>query len=117
MFSKIVLALAVPVALLFHTELKTAVPERDAILKAPPQVVELGFSGKVNARLTTIAILRPDSTEVMKLEVEKTADAKVVRAPLTRPLPPGHYLVRWRTASADGHVVRGSYRFAVDAVE
>ena len=117
MFSKLVIALALPVALLFHTELKSSVPERDAILKAPPEAVELGFSGKVNARLTSIVILRPDSTEVMKLVVEKTADAKAVRAPLTRPLPPGRYLVRWRTAASDGHVVRGSYGFAVDVVE
>ena len=117
MLTKLLLALAVPAALLFHTELKTSVPERDAILKAPPEVVELGFSGKVNAKLTSIAILRPDSSEVMKLVVEKTANAKVVRAPLLRPLPPGRYLVRWRTAASDGHVVRGVYGFAVDVVE
>ncbi len=121
MLSKVLLsltgALALPAALLFHTELKHSFPERDGMLKAPPQEVTLTFSGKVTAKLTTIAILRPDSTEVLKLVVEKTADAKVVRAPMTRPLPPGRYVVRWKTAASDGHVVRGAYGFAVDVVE
>jgi methionine-rich copper-binding protein CopC len=121
MMSKVLLtlsgSLALPAALLFHTELKKSFPERDAILKAPPQEVELTFSGKVNAKLSSISILRPDSTEVMKLVVEKTPDPKVVRAPMTRPLPPGRYVVRWKTGAADGHVVRGAYGFSVDVVE
>jgi methionine-rich copper-binding protein CopC len=121
MVSKLLLtlsgSLALPAAFLFHTELKKSFPERDAMLKAPPEEVVLTYSGRVNAKLSAISILRPDSTEVMKLVVEKTPDAKVLRATMTRPLPPGRYVVRWKTGAADGHVVRGAYGFSIDVVE
>ncbi len=121
MFAKLLLALSsvvvVPAALLFHLELKSAVPEKDAILSAPPAVVTLTFTAKANARLSAIAILRPDSTEVMKLTVAATKEPNTLQGTLSRPLPPGRYVVRWRTAAADGHVVRGAYGFSVDVIE
>lgn len=110
-------AVALPAALLFHAELKSSSPGRDAVLKAPPREVTLTFSERVNQKLSAIAILRPDSSEVMKLVLDASRNPRVLHAPLTRALPPGRYLVRYRTASADGHAVRGAFAFAVDVVE
>ncbi len=110
-------AVALPAVLLFHVELKSSFPERDAVLKVPPREVTLTFSGRVNQKLSAIAILRPDSSEVMRLVLDASRDPGVLHAPLTRALPPGRYLVRYRTASADGHAVRGAFAFAVDVIE
>jgi copper resistance protein C len=110
-------ALALPAVPLLHLELKSSVPERDAILSAPPTVATLTFTAKPNLRLSTIVILRSDSTEMMKLKVVPTKDPNSVRGDFSRPLPPGRYIVKWRTASADGHAVRGAYGFTVDVIE
>lgn len=111
-------AVVAPAALLFHTELKSSVPERDSTVKGPPREVTLTFSGKVNPKLSSIQIVRPaDSSEVMKLVIDTKAAGKELHAPLTRPIPPGRYVVRWKTAASDGHVVRGAYSFSVDFVE
>ena len=111
-------AVVAPAALLFHTELKSSVPERDSTVKGPPREVILTFTGKVNPKLSSIAIVRPaDSSDVMKLVIDTKVAGKELHAPLTRPIPPGRYVVRWKTASADGHVVRGAYAFSVDFVE
>ena len=121
MLSKIVAvvigAVVAPAALLFHTELKSSIPERDSTAKGPPREVVLTFTGKVNPKLSSITILRPDSSNVMSLVIDTKAAGKELHAPLTRPIPPGRYVVRWKTASADGHVVRGAYGFSVDFVE
>lgn len=121
MFAKFLLALttavALPAGLVLHLELKSAVPEKDAILSAPPTVATLTFTAKPNARLSSVVILRPDSTEVAKLKMTTTQDPNTLRGEFANPLPPGRYIVRWRTAAADGHVVRGAYGFTVDVIE
>jgi len=121
MLSKVVAvvigAVVAPATLLFHTELKSSIPERDSTVKGPPREVVLTFTGKVNPKLSSITILRPDSSNVMSLVIDTKAAGKELHAPVTRPIPPGRYVVRWKTASADGHVVRGAYSFSVDFVE
>lgn len=115
---KLLAALAlVSAGALFHTELKSSFPEKDAILTSAPMKVTLTFTGKVDAKLSSIAILKPDSTEMAKLQVRATDDAKTIEAAIPRQLPPGRYVVRWRTASADGHPVRNAYAFSINVVE
>lgn len=96
----------------FHTELKTSTPAKDSRGGSPTSVT-LTFTEGVNVAVSAIAILKADSTEVAKLVVKPTKDAATIVGAVTTPLAPGGYIVRYRTASNDGHAVRGAFAFTV----
>jgi methionine-rich copper-binding protein CopC len=98
----------------FHTELKSSMPAKNSS-GASPTKVTLTFTEDVNVAVSAIAILKSDSTEVAKLLVKATSDAATIEGAVIKPLAAGKYLVRYRTASADGHAVRGSFGFTVAA--
>lgn len=119
MLSKSLLTLATVVAVAtgaFHTALKSSLPAKDS-KGASPASVSLTFTEGVNAAVSAISILRPDSSEIMKLTVKPTKDAATIEARVATPLPAGSYIVRWRTASNDGHAVRGVFPFTVIAAK
>lgn len=101
----------------FHLSLVSAIPGKGETLASAPSMVTLTFSATVNVRVSAISILAPDSTEVAKLVPRAAAKSTVVEADVPRRLPSGRYIVRWRTAAADGHVIRGSYGFTINPVE
>jgi len=107
-------AVALAFTSLFHTALKSSIPAKGAAVKAPTSV-SLTFTEPVNVNLSTISLLKPDSSVVEALVVAKGAASATVSAPVTKPLVPGKYLVRWKTSSDDGHVVRGVFAFTVIA--
>lgn len=96
----------------FHTELKSSTPAKNSTGPSPAKVT-LTFTENVNAAVSAIAILKSDSTEVAKLVVGTTPDSATIEGVVTTPLPAGKYLIRYRTASADGHAVRGTFGFTV----
>lgn len=101
-------------AAFFHATLKSSVPTRGAAI-ASPTAVSLTFSEAVTTNLTTIAIVKPDSSVVETLVVKKGVPLATITAPVTHALAAGKYMVRWKTASDDGHVVRGMIPFSVTA--
>ena len=105
-------AIFVAAGAMFHTALKSSIPAKDASVAAPG-AVSLTFTEKIVMAQTTISILKPDSSVVERLVVKTGANAETVTAPITPALAPGRYLVKWKTGSADGHVVRGVYSFTV----
>ena len=108
-------AIALALTSLFHTALKSSIPARGAAV-ASPATVSLTFTEPVNINLTTISITKTDSVTVVEaLVVPKGAAAATAAAPVTKPLAAGKYLVKWKTASDDGHVVRGVIPFTVTA--
>ncbi|MEP6590894.1 MAG: copper resistance CopC family protein [Gemmatimonadota bacterium] len=96
----------------FHVELKSCLPGKNSRATSPAKVT-LTFSEEVNAAVSAIAILRADSTELTKLVVKPSTNAATIEAAVPTKLPAGNYIVRWRTASDDGHAVRGTYAFTV----
>jgi methionine-rich copper-binding protein CopC len=108
------LTIAFALSSLFHTALKSSIPAKGSIVTTP-KTVTLVFTEPVNVNLTTIAITLADSSAVESLVVPKGAAAATVVAPVTAALKPGKYLIKWKTASDDGHVVRGVFAFAVKA--
>lgn len=100
----------------FHTALKSSTPEKNS-RGGSPGLVTLTFTEGVNAAVSAIAILTPDSSEVAKLVVKPTANAATIIGTVTKPLLPGSYIVRYRTASNDGHAVRGAFAFTVTAAK
>ena len=97
---------------LFHTALKSSIPAKGATVAAPTAVT-LTFTESINVNLTTIAITHADSSVVEALVVPKGVASEKVAAPVTKPLAAGKYLIKWKTASDDGHVVRGAFAFTV----
>ena len=98
----------------FHAELKSSMPAKNSTGPSPAKVT-LTFTEDVNVTVSAISILRSDSMEVAKLVVKATSDAATIEGAVTKSLNPGKYLIRYRTASADGHAVRGTFGFTVAA--
>lgn len=96
----------------FHTHLKASFPKADEVVRTAPAEISLTFSARPEVPLTKIALLRADSTPVRLERVKPGKDTLTVAARVPVTLPAGGYIVSWRTASRDGHVVRGTYRFS-----
>ena len=99
-------------AAFFHLHLSASFPKADEVVRAAPAEISLTFSARPEVPLTKITLLRADSTRVRLAAVKPGKDTLTVAAKVAGALPPGGYIVSWRTASRDGHVVRGTYRFS-----
>lgn len=99
----------------FHNRLVASSPAADETVSATPEQVRLWFAEPPVPRLSGIALwtIGPDSTR-LKLEKVAATDTSVsVAAKVPGPLSPGEYRIRWRTASEDGHVIRGWFDFRI----
>jgi len=96
-----------------HLRLVKSAPKDGEIVTSIPTEIRLWFSQKPEVGLTTIKLMREDSTVVELGKVVRTEDSLSVRLPLEKVLVPGTYLVNWRSVSKDGHAVRGNYHFNV----
>jgi methionine-rich copper-binding protein CopC len=105
------LALLLPGAAALHLRLIKSSPRDGEIVTNLPTEIRLWFSQKPEAGLTTVKLLREDSSTVELGKVEPASDSTAVKAPIPSALVPGTYTVTWRSTSKDGHVVRGSYHF------
>lgn len=92
-----------------HAHLLKSVPADGHVVAAPGTVV-LTFSEA--ARLTAAWIQKGEGAKSKLVPPGTTATEVTITLP---PLAPGTYLVSWRAASADGHVMPGRIRFTVSA--
>jgi cytochrome c peroxidase len=96
-----------------HTRLLRSEPARDATVAVAPVEIRLWFSEAVNVAITRVT-LEAGTTTIPTGKAARAGGAETpVVVPLTRALAPGRYLVRWMTASADGHPVKGAFRFTL----
>lgn len=96
-----------------HNHLVKSAPEKDQQLTAVPTEVRLWFSERPELNFTSVTLLRADSSRVPVSKVRPTDDTLSVAADIAAGLPPGHYTVAWRTASRDGHAIRGRFGFTI----
>ena len=99
-----------PAMSVMHLRLVKASPNDGEVVTVPTHQIQLWFSQEPEVSLTTISLLRPDSSGVPIGKVTG-GDSLSVKATIPAALPAGTYIVRWRTLSKDGHAVRGSYLF------
>jgi len=100
---------------MFHNHLVKSAPAANDTLATSPDQIRLWFAEPAIPRLSGVALwaMGTDSTRLKVGPMAATdTNVSVVTTPAT-PLSPGRYRVRWRTASADGHVIRGFYDFVV----
>jgi methionine-rich copper-binding protein CopC len=105
---------SIATAAMFHTELKSSIPAKNSSGPAPT-MASVTFSEDVKVAASSLSILKTDSTLVEKLVIKEKAMAATFGAPITKPLAPGKYLLRYKTVSDDGHAVGGNIPFTVVA--
>ena len=115
------LRLAVVVALSFapsmkpiaapHTGLKRSEPSKGSTLAASPRRISLWFTAKPQLAFTRITLKGPGGDIPLDTIVADTGFSLHAHVPTT--LAPGAYVIRWQTASADGHAIRGEIPFSI----
>ena len=98
---------------MFHNHLVKSTPTTGEKLGSSPADIRLWFNERPEIAFTSVTLLKADSTKIVTIKAVATADSMSVSAPLPQPLPAGSYLVTWRTASRDGHAIRGTYGFTI----
>lgn len=95
-----------------HAGLRSTTPAAGDTVRGSPPRLTLRFTEPVDAAQSGLRLLRPDGTVTVLLPQHDAGDVTAITSQLP-PLAPGGYRVEWRTLSADGHPVDGSFVFYV----
>lgn len=110
------LVLLLPATALAHLHLKRSNPASGSRTASAPTVIQLWFTDPPEVGMSAIKLSGPKG-EAIHLGSLRLAngDRTAIIVPITDRLANGTYTVTWRTASADGHPMRGHFWFVVDA--
>lgn len=107
------LLLLAPSPLSAHAYLVKSVPAQRAVLFRAPVKIQLWFNERLEPRYSSLTV---NTAEGKPVEIGKTAvsaaDPKQLAVSI-KPLPAGHYLIKYRVLSVDGHVVQDQFPFTV----
>jgi len=98
-----------------HAELVKSFPIANAKLTKAPKYVQLEFGEAIITLKSKNAI----SIVILDSKAKKIGTSKIVinkavaRVDFIGTLKPGKYLVKYRIASADGHVLSAQYKFSI----
>jgi hypothetical protein len=95
---------------LSHAFLRHAEPGAGATLAAPPKIIALTFTEKLEPVFSGVAVIDSSGHGVEAGAVQ--IGGNVIIVPL-RPLAPGTYRVAWHAVSVDTHRTEGAYSFKV----
>lgn len=96
-----------------HAELVRSDPSANAVLHQPPAEAQLWFTEQIEAGLNPTTLIDAAGATVPGVTAAVAAD-DVQRLRVRLPtLKVGHYMLRWRVISADGHPVQGAIPFQV----
>jgi methionine-rich copper-binding protein CopC len=96
-----------------HTDFDYSLPEDGATIESPLSEITVAFSEPVTLVGNGFQVFDPDEN-ILEPPVFTDDDA-VFRLQLDPPLTSGVVGVRYEVTSEDGHVVSGSFSFAIDA--
>lgn len=98
-----------------HTKLVKSVPAKDSTVSTSPEALQLWFNERIELSISKVQLVGPDQKAVPLAALTRDDSRKdpPVVARLVTDLADGAYVVNWTAASADGHAVKGSYRFFV----
>lgn len=118
-----IVSLAIIALLLGHTDpalhlaLQSSEPAEGDTIRTELEQIRLRFTERIELRYTAVT-LRNAEGDTIAGSLEESGDAsREVLFRWVRALDTGSYAADWRTAGADGHVVRGTIRFIVDRFE
>jgi methionine-rich copper-binding protein CopC len=98
-----------------HAELVKSFPIANSKLTKAPKFVQLEFGEAI----ISLKSKNANSIVVLDSKAQKIATSKIVikkaiaRVDFIGTLKPGKYLVKYRIASADGHVLSAQYKFSI----
>jgi methionine-rich copper-binding protein CopC len=93
-----------------HSSVKKSVPANNSTITEVPKNLSLSFSAEV--QLTMLTLQKGDGKPQDLSPLPKGA-AKDVSVPMPA-IDAGNYIVKWRAAGEDGHVMSGKVLFKVD---
>lgn len=96
-----------------HNHLIKSAPGNGQQLSVAPKEIRLWFNERPEIPFTSVTLMESDSTKIATIKAVATSDSMVAAVPLSHSLPAGKYLVAWRTASSDGHAIRGVFGFSI----
>lgn len=105
--------LAAPAAA--HTKVQSTQPANGDTVASVLAEVRVRFSTAVAPGLTRIELRQGGLTVLTGGAPVEGEDNREYVLQLAQPLGPGAYEAQWTTAGADGHVLRGTFRFVVAA--
>lgn len=98
-----------------HAELLGSDPADGAAVTSPPDQIRLFFSEPLEPEFYSIQVYATDRARVDRNDTAiSPTDPRILQVSLGD-ASPGTYTVAWRAFSLDGHVVRGSFAFAIGA--
>jgi methionine-rich copper-binding protein CopC len=98
-----------------HAELVKSFPMANAKLTKAPKFVQLEFGEAI----ITLKSKNANSIVVLDSKAKQIATSKIIikknvaRVDFVRTLKSGKYTVKYRIASADGHVLSAQYKFSI----
>jgi methionine-rich copper-binding protein CopC len=96
-----------------HSELRGSTPADGARLATAPAEFILRFNEPV--QVTFLRLLGPIEQPIALRRAADPAPRREERASPAAALPPGALRLEWRAISADGHPIRGTLRFTLEA--
>jgi methionine-rich copper-binding protein CopC len=96
-----------------HNHLVKSSPSNGDSLQVAPSEIHLWFAERPELAFTSITLTDADSARIAVGKAKAGKDSLEAVVPLSAPLDPGSYSATWRSASLDGHAVRGSFRFTI----
>lgn len=104
-----------PVQASAHLKLESSVPAKGDTIRVPLHEIRITFTQAVEPRYTTVTLVDNAGVPISlgTLEPIGTGKTREFVYKLSQPLAGGDFVVQWKTAGADGHVVSGSFDFTV----
>lgn len=98
-----------------HGGLRNSLPAPASALDTVPREIRLEFSKAAELAFTRVDLIGPGG--VVQLRQPGFADStkRNIVAGIETPLRAGSYTVNWQVAGADGHPVRGTFAFSINA--
>jgi len=117
-----VLAAGIPAfasgAVVRHLKLVRSFPASDTVLVTSPEKITIELSEAVELTGAKLTLAKQGGAPIALGALRREPSApKVLRADVPTTLGSGSYAVSWRTMSKDGHVVKGTFGFRVDAAK
>lgn len=94
-----------------HGVLVATTPGEGAPVDASPAAVTLTFDAPVSTRFSTVRVTGPEGGTWSTGPADVSGDT--VSQPVGELGPAGAYAVDWRTVSADGHPISGTFAFTL----
>jgi copper resistance protein C len=109
------IVLTVPTLARAHAQLVRSTPAARGVVTAAPDRVQLWFNENLEPAFARVSVWGADGAQVDRGDAAVALDDPKHLSVGLQPLTPGHYTVKYRVLSVDGHVVEREFPFTLRA--